>query len=65
MLYSGLYFGRDLPADSEEAKLPLHGPNQWLPEVPSSPLLYSAALLACCVAVHTNLVGGTAIMLCL
>ena len=29
----GLYFGRDLPADSEEAKLPLHGPNQWPSEV--------------------------------
>lgn len=28
----GLYFGRDLAADSEEAKLPLHGPNQWPPE---------------------------------
>ncbi len=32
-LYTGLYFGRDLAADSEEAKLPLHGPNQWPPEV--------------------------------
>ncbi|DBA70484.1 TPA: hypothetical protein ACH3X2_011889 [Trebouxia sp. C0005] len=28
----GLYFGREVPADSEEAKLPLHGPNQWPPE---------------------------------
>lgn len=27
--HSGLYFCRDVPADSEEAKLPLHGPNQW------------------------------------
>lgn len=27
--HEGLYFGRDIPADSEEAKLPLHGPNQW------------------------------------
>ena len=25
----GLYFGRDLPADCEEARKPLHGPNQW------------------------------------
>jgi len=32
-LHTGLYFGRDLAADSEEAKLPLHGPNQWPPEV--------------------------------
>ena len=32
-MYTGLYFGRDLAADSEEAKLPLHGPNQWPPEV--------------------------------
>ncbi|KAL0025138.1 hypothetical protein WJX77_002359 [Trebouxia sp. C0004] len=28
----GLVFGRDVPADSEEAKLLLHGPNQWPPE---------------------------------
>jgi len=33
VLHTGLYFGRELPADSEEAKLPLHGPNQWPPEV--------------------------------
>ncbi|DBA97254.1 TPA: hypothetical protein ACH3X1_015002 [Trebouxia sp. C0004] len=32
MLHSGLVFGRDVPADSEEAKLLLHGPNQWPPE---------------------------------
>jgi hypothetical protein len=25
----GLYFGREVPADSEEAHMPLHGPNQW------------------------------------
>ncbi|GLC72573.1 hypothetical protein PLESTF_001266100 [Pleodorina starrii] len=25
----GFYFGREVPADSEEAKKPLHGPNQW------------------------------------
>ena len=25
----GLYFGRDLPADCEEAAKPMHGPNQW------------------------------------
>ena len=25
----GLYFGRDLPADCEEARKPMHGPNQW------------------------------------
>ena len=25
----GLYFGRDLPADCEEAKKAMHGPNQW------------------------------------
>ena len=26
---AGLYFGREVSADSEEGKLPLHGPNQW------------------------------------
>ncbi|GMH32693.1 hypothetical protein BSKO_00527 [Bryopsis sp. KO-2023] len=25
----GFYFSREIAADSEEAKLPLHGPNQW------------------------------------
>ena len=25
----GLYFGREVPSDSEEAHMPLHGPNQW------------------------------------
>lgn len=25
----GLYFGREVPADSPDAALPLHGPNQW------------------------------------
>ncbi|CAK0779497.1 hypothetical protein CVIRNUC_004789 [Coccomyxa viridis] len=25
----GLYFGREVPAGSEDAHLPLHGPNQW------------------------------------
>lgn len=25
----GLYFGREVSADSEEAHMPLHGPNQW------------------------------------
>lgn len=29
----GLYFGREVPADSEDAHLPLHGPNQWPPRV--------------------------------
>ena len=28
-LSAGLYFGREVSADSEEGKLPLHGPNQW------------------------------------
>ncbi|DBB09057.1 TPA: hypothetical protein ACH3X3_007680 [Trebouxia sp. C0006] len=28
----GLVFGREVPADGEEANLPLHGPNQWPPE---------------------------------
>lgn len=27
--HEGLYFGREVSADSEEGKLPLHGPNQW------------------------------------
>ncbi|KAK9915583.1 hypothetical protein WJX75_001145 [Coccomyxa subellipsoidea] len=31
----GLYFGREVPADSPEAAQPLHGPNQW----PSQELL--------------------------
>lgn len=31
--HEGYYFGREVAADSEEAKLPLHGPNQWLSEV--------------------------------
>lgn len=26
--HEGLYYGRELPADSDEAQLPLHGPNQ-------------------------------------
>ena len=25
----GLYFGREVPPDAEEAHMPLHGPNQW------------------------------------
>lgn len=25
----GLYFGREILPDSEEAHMPLHGPNQW------------------------------------
>lgn len=25
----GFYFGREVPLDSSEAQLPLHGPNQW------------------------------------
>lgn len=28
----GFYFGRDVPAGSAEAALPLHGPNAWPPE---------------------------------
>ena len=32
-LCAGLYFGREVPFDCEEAKLPLHGPNQWPSEV--------------------------------
>lgn len=31
--HEGLYFGREVAAGSEEAKLPLHGPNQWPAEV--------------------------------
>ncbi len=30
----GCYIGREVAADSEDAKLPLHGPNQWPREVP-------------------------------
>lgn len=29
----GLYFAREVAADSAEARLPLHGPNQWPPPV--------------------------------
>ncbi len=25
----GVYFGQEIAADSEDAALPLHGPNQW------------------------------------
>ena len=32
----GLYFAREVAADSAEARLPLHGPNQWPPRVRSS-----------------------------
>ena len=31
--HEGLYFGREVAPDSEEASKPLHGPNQFLPEV--------------------------------
>jgi isopenicillin N synthase-like dioxygenase len=27
--HEGLYFGREVAPDSEEGRLPLHGPNQW------------------------------------
>ena len=33
----GLYFGREVPADAEEASKPFHGPNQWPPEVRQPP----------------------------
>ena len=29
----GLYFGREVLPDSEEAHMPLHGPNQWPAQV--------------------------------
>lgn len=28
----GIYYGREVAADSEEARKPLHGPNQWVSE---------------------------------
>lgn len=31
--HEGIYYGREVPAGSQEAKQPLHGPNQWPPEV--------------------------------
>lgn len=34
MLKEGIYIGLEVAADSEDAKLPLHGPNQWPREVP-------------------------------
>ena len=45
-MIAGLYFGREVPADSEEAKLPLHGPNQWPGEV-GLPAHSRAAALRC------------------
>ena len=32
-LQEGVYIGKEIAADSEDAKLPLHGPNQWPREV--------------------------------
>ena len=29
----GIYFGQEIAANSEDAALPLHGPNQWPREV--------------------------------
>ncbi len=48
----GLYFGRDLPADCEEAKKPMHGPNQWpdavvLPDFKPVMTAYFDAVRAC------------------
>lgn len=31
--HEGIYYGRHVEEGSEEAKLPLHGPNQWPDEV--------------------------------
>lgn len=47
--HEGLYFGRDLPADSPECARPLHGPNQWprealLPGYKATTAAYFAAL---------------------
>ncbi|CAL8469967.1 g9509 [Coccomyxa elongata] len=47
----GLYFGREVPADSPEAAQPLHGPNQWpspelLPEYKRVTMAYFEAVTA-------------------
>jgi len=47
----GFYFGRDIPADSPEASLPLHGPNQWpreelVPGYRATAEAYLAAMMA-------------------
>ena len=42
----GLYFGREVPEDSEEARTrPLHGPNQWPDEARACPSLSGAAVV--------------------
>jgi isopenicillin N synthase-like dioxygenase len=50
----GIYIGQEIAADSEDAKLPLHGPNQWPREVSfsaqaytstSAPILYTLEVL--------------------
>ena len=38
----GVYIGREVAADSEEAKQPLHGPNQW-PNPVRPPLMPTSA----------------------
>lgn len=45
----GLYFGREIPTESPQAQLPLHGPNQWpdeaiLPGYRSTVETYMAAM---------------------
>ena len=58
-LCSGLVFGRDLPAESEEAKLPLHGPNQWPPEVSSYTLhAFMAGVEPYLPVVHLHCLGA-------
>eukprot|EP00887_Chlorella_sp_A99_P005495 scaffold1.g5495.t1 len=50
--HEGLYFGREVAPDSEEARLPLHGPNQWPPEEELGLPGYRAAVLAYFDALH-------------
>ncbi len=43
----GLYFGREVPPDSEEACMPLHGPNQWPAQVCLCPFTMCTAEAVC------------------
>ena len=42
----GLYFGREVSANSPDAGMPLHGPNQWPSPVRASGLITLSGMLA-------------------
>ena len=50
--------GEDVPDDHPDAKLPLHGPNQWPAEVPS-PRKTSGHRLSALLHASSNAVEGT------